>query len=461
MRGSFATYHLWLTTTASNRWATRDPLNNAEMDGTFVYNNCRVVYNALPLYAGSPWHRGQMTTGPGGVNRVDYVMNFPTDDRMLGQTDFVLNNPGNPGGTSTSDTSAQTEQTSYILFNELGLHYNYARYIHDCINGSQRSTTSNRSGNFIFEDSQQPNGDAVVEWHSDDPDGQLFKIEDWFEFADNGYDFSSNNDADLVRRLIPGTVQLSTSQARFMWRRRSLGPGESASDYSKIFSMVDAASPPADPNGALNFAAFDGIADWEQWMRIFACQRTCGNWDSYGWQRGKNDYCYKGVNGKFQQMTWDIDFTMGVGGNAATDPLTGGESDPRVVAMKNDPTIRRAYWRAFSDIINGPLNNSFMDPILDAKAAAMVANNVNYDPATVTVIKTYVRDRHNFIQSQLATVQAPFAISGNTVFSTSTNLITLSGTAPVEVKTITINGIEYPVKWTTVNGWTITFAIGP
>ena len=38
--------------------------------------------------------------------------------------------------------------------------------------------------------------------------------------------------------------------------------------------------------------------------------------------------------------------------------------------MKNEPTIRRAYMRAFSDIANGPLNNSFMDPILDAKYAA-------------------------------------------------------------------------------------------
>jgi len=83
MPGSFATYHLWLTYATSNRWAFRGRpttadggLNNAELDGTFIYNNSRVVYNALPLYAGSPWHRGAMTTGPCGANRVDFVMNF-------------------------------------------------------------------------------------------------------------------------------------------------------------------------------------------------------------------------------------------------------------------------------------------------------------------------------------------------------------------------------------------------
>src|SRR5204863_5020971 len=119
MPGSLATYHLWLTTQNANRWQTRDPLNNAEMDGTFLYNTYRAIYNALPLYAGSPWHRGQMTTGPTGSSRVDYVQNFPDGDQLLGNTDFVINNPGNPSGSTTSDHSAQTEQSSYIIFNEI------------------------------------------------------------------------------------------------------------------------------------------------------------------------------------------------------------------------------------------------------------------------------------------------------------------------------------------------------
>ena len=111
MTGNFPTYHLWLSSVSSNRWHTRKPeLNNSSMDGTFVLNNYRVVYNALPLYAGSPWHRGQMQTGPAGSSRADYVMNFPVDDQLLGATDFVLNNPGNPSGPTTSDHSAQTDK---------------------------------------------------------------------------------------------------------------------------------------------------------------------------------------------------------------------------------------------------------------------------------------------------------------------------------------------------------------
>jgi hypothetical protein len=303
-------------------------LDNAELDGTFVYNNARAVYNALPLYAGSPWHRGQMNTGPCGANRVDFVMNFPGDDQMLGTTDFVLNNPGNPSGTTTSDTSAQTEQTSYIIFNEIGVVYNHRRYVHYFINGSQRSTTSDRPGNFIFEDSQQPNGDMVSEWYSNDSNGELYKIEDWFEFNDNGYDFSSNNDADLLRRtvLVNGQQTQVITPYRFMFRRRSVSAGDSTTNYANFFSLVNAVSPTSDysPSGASNAtvipnpALFDSIANVEQWMRIFACQHTVGNWDSYGYNRGKNDYTYKGQNGRFEQLTWDIDFTMGVGGRLRT-----------------------------------------------------------------------------------------------------------------------------------------------
>lgn len=461
MPGSLATYHIWVTSGTANRWQTRDPLNNAQLDGTFVYNNYRVVYNMYPAFAGSPWHRSQMTSGGFGAQRCDYALDFPSDDPMLGANGFVVNNSGNPSNTTTSDLSAQAEQTSVIIFREIGLHYNYRRYIHVFVNGSQRSTSANVSGNFIFEDSQQPNADAIDEWFHDDTDGDFFKIEDWFEFPDNGYDFSSNNDADLTRRLIPGTTQLSTAPYRFMFRKRAVGPGESASDYASFFKIVDAASPPANPGGPIDFASLDAIVNWEQWMRIFAVQRAVGNWDSYGWERGKNDYLYKPVNGRFEQMPWDIDFTMGVGGRPASQDLFGAVSDPRVSAMRNEPLIMRAYWRGFYDIVNGPLNSAFLDPILDAKQAALRANNVTVDSGTLGTIKSYIAARRQFLLDQLAANSAPFAVSGNATFSTSNNLVVLTGTAPFEVNTINVNGTPYPVKWTTATTWNIFLAVGP
>ena len=35
------------------------------------------------------------------------------------------------------------------------------------------------------------------------------------------------------------------------------------------------------------------------------------------------------------------------------------------------------------------------------------------------------------------------------------NFVTFTGTAPVTMQTITINGAAYPITWTSINGWTI------
>ena len=474
MMGSFATYHLWLTAANSNRWTIRFPnLNNSPLDGTFVYNNYRSVYNSLPQFAGSPWHRGVQTQGPCGTARCDFVQNFPPDDVMLGSTDFVLNNPGNPDATSTSDLSAQTEQTSYITFNEIGLVFNARRYVHHFVNGVHRSTTGNRPGNFIFEDSQQPNQEMVDQWFPDDTKGEMWKIEDWFEFNDNGFDFASNNDADLLRRTITlgGKEVLYPAPYRFMFRKRALSPGESANDYTNIFAMVDAVSPNANYglSGASNsavlpdFDRFASIIDYEQWMRIFAVQRAVGNWDSYGYARGKNDYAYIGRdNGaRFAQLTWDIDFTMGVGGRSATGGLFDEVSDRRVAGMLSTPTTLRAYWRGLWDVAMGPFDTNFLSPVLFAKQAALLANNVNVDTGVVpNTILTFAAARRTFLLSQMNNITNNFNVAGLLTFSTNASLVTIGGYAPIQGRDIYINGALYPVTWTSVTSWVARVVLG-
>jgi hypothetical protein len=485
--GGFATYRLWTSTATANRWAAedlvdathtnpelgRDRMDNAQLDATFVYNNCRVVYNMGANYAGSPWHQAQMDS-PTGADRTDFVMVFPDDDRFLGASDFVLNTVGNPGGTTSSDTSGQAEQTSYIMFRQIGLHYNYRRYIHLFVNGNQRSTTSNRAGNFIMEDSQQPNGDALDEWYYNDTQGDLYKIEDWFEFTDSACCDGSahvNDDADLTRRTTTygGATSPKTAAYRFMWRKRAVAASESASNYSEFYKLLDAVSPASAPTAGTfaDTSAIDAVANIDQWMRSFAVQRVVGNWDSYGWERGKNGYTYKAPTGRFEMMTWDIDFTVGVGGRAATDANLFNTTDPRVAAMYATPLYRRFYLRGFYDLINGPMQASYITPILDAKAAAFAANNVNVDPATVSTIKTYLNDRRNYLLGVInSTTATNFTVRGTNYLATNNNMIVFTGTAPVQVDYILVNGYRYPLTWSFNNGvatdptgWTIRYAV--
>lgn len=461
MPGDFATYHLWVSSVNSNRWHTRAPMNNTETDGTFVYNNHRVIYNALPLFAGSPWHRTNSTTGPAGPNRVDYEMNFAGDDALLGTTDFVLGNPGNPDILTISDQSALAEQTVYKIFEGLGLVHNHRRYVHFFVNGNQRSKAYERAGNFIFEDNQQPNGDMIAQWFPNDAGGLLFKVEDWFEFDRNGFDFTIYDDADLARQtvMMDGQPVLQPGPYRFKFRKRSVNVGSSANDYSAIYALINAVSPEESPNSPTLDPDLLGTAvDWEAWMRHFAVQRAVGNFDSYGWERGKNDYLYSTTNG-FVHMPWDIDYSLGLG-RPPNEPLFGS-SDPRLVAMFNTPAITRAYWRAFADLVNGPFRNEHLDPFIDGHQAALLANNIDIDVAAVTSIKAYIGARRAFIQSQLATVQAPFAIVGQTSLTTDQNLVLITGTAPIEVKFINLNGVRYPITWISATTFQLRVVLKP
>lgn len=462
MPGSFPTYRVWLTTGNTSRWNTRRPvLDNAPLDATFVYNNYRVIYNMRPQYAGSPWHQGVMTTGPDGASRVDFDIEFPSDDRFLGEEDAVWNNPGNPGGTSTTDRTAQSEQAVYAIFRELGIHYNYRRFMHLFVNGTQRSTTSTLQGNFIFEDSQQANGAVVEEWFPGETDGQLFKIEDWFEFQDDGVTFNSTiNDADLTRRTIVGTTNINLAPYRFMFRNRARGAGESANDYTNFVNLLNIVSPAAGASSVAisNVVQFDSLADTEQWMRIFAVQHAVYNWDGYSYDRGKNAYMYKPKNGKFNQMTWDIDFALGI--DRTDTPSVFLSNDPRILAMWNTPSYRRAYLRAFEDMVNGPFSNGYLDPMLDAKSAALTANGVSQDAAQLNAIKTWVNSRRVNLVSQLgSTVGNYFRVTSPNSFTTNGNLVTITGEAPVGARYIYINGVNVPVVWTSVSNWTARVAL--
>src|SRR5436190_5186281 len=66
----------------------------------------------------------------------------------------------------------------------------------------------------------------------------------------------------------------------------------------------------------------------------------------------------------------------------------------------------------------------------------------------------YIQQRGAFALTQIPT--AAYAVNGTNFVNTGSNVIVLTGTAPIQVKTITINGVEYPVTWTSTTAWSVT-----
>ena len=436
--GTFGSYRLWMTQTNINTWTQRERLSNQALDGTFVYDNSRVVYNAGARYRGSPFIRPGYNSPVG--NLTAYVWSAPEDDLILGEEEFNLDTLE-----PDRDGTRQREITSFWIASELGVPTSYQRYIHVYVNGIKRGD--------VYTDSQQPNASFVRSWFADDNNGQIFKIDDWFEFNDSvAREF--NIDATLQNFTTTGGVK---KQARYRWNWEKKSNRGLDDDYTALFQLVDAFNTP----GTHAYTdAVEAIVDIEQWLRVFAARRIVADWDGYGYNRGKNQFAYLPENSGWSMLLWDLDFSLGGGSHGPTEGLFSS-NDPTMTRVYNHPPFRRAYLRAFYDAVHGPLLATRSGPVMDATYAALQANGINVQsPAD---IKTWISQRRNYLLQQLATVDAPleFTVNSGNDFSTADNLVTLSGRAPVNVRTLKLNGVAYPVRWTSVTGWTLAYALAP
>ncbi|HEY5909078.1 MAG TPA: lamin tail domain-containing protein, partial [Verrucomicrobiae bacterium] len=222
MPGPLGNYHLWLTKANVNFWASREKLSSEPVDCTFVYGDWRAVYNMGALYSGSPFHTPGYNSPVG--NACDYSLTFPSDDPVLGAGDMLVLMSGNGG----NDPTQQREQGAFWLLRELGTPTLYRRYVSLFVNGNKRGT--------ILEDGQQPNADYVSEYFPDDDNGQLHKIDDWFEFNNTASDFLGQNiQATLDNFTTTGGLK---KMARYRWNWRPRAVKGSANDFTNLFTLV-------------------------------------------------------------------------------------------------------------------------------------------------------------------------------------------------------------------------------
>jgi regulation of enolase protein 1 (concanavalin A-like superfamily) len=446
--GSFPVYRIWMTAATLSTWNGRSKLDNTPLDITFVLGNQRVIYNTRGLYAGSPYiapgYQGATAT------RCGYSITFPGDDLFLGSADLVLDWPGGHGNENT----AMQEQMGYWIAERLNLPTCHRYLIRLHVNGV---TDDQRQA--VFEAVNQPAAEFIKSWSPDDSNGDFYKVDRGFEFSDAG---------GLVADPMPTLQVFNTTggvkkEARYRWNWNKRA-ADSANNHTNIFNLADALNG-SSPEPYTSQSA--GLVDIDEWMGIFAVEHIINNFDAYGHDIGKNMYAYKPEHGKWQLYMFDLDWLMlaapaGPGNYTATSgPLFSG-NDTVITRMYAHPPFRRAYFRFIQDAVDDPLLSSKCDPVMDAKYASLLANGIQYCDgqalAAPTAVKTWFSQRRTALLGQLASVASPFTVS-NAPTTLSSNLVTLTGTAPITVATIFINGVPWPVTWTSVSNWTVRLPV--
>jgi hypothetical protein len=368
-----------------------------------------------------------------------------------------------------SDDAGQRENIVFWIGDKLGIPFLQRRQVTLIVNGllpSQRPLTGYHPLSAkVYWDAQEPDGDVVDEWfHEDGNDGRLYKLH---------HLVFGSSEATVYGFHLQRFVHFidSTSQrhpATYRWHYRLRGQNQGGTDLSNVFRLLDALNSP--DSGYV--PTVQALVEVEEWMRMFALERIIGNLDSVGWDNGHNMYAYYSPERGWHLLPYDCELSLATptGPWYDTSPTkdlftytyddSEFKGDNTLGRMKQNAAFQRAYWRAFRDAINGPLVTTNFLPVMQRYQAALVANGVSV--AGPSVMQTYLETRREYIRGRLATVNATFAVTSPAPNATlNSNLVTIAGTAPVEVATIAVNGVASPVTWTSVTTWALTIALPP
>lgn len=186
----------------------------------------------------------------------------------------------------------------------------------------------------------------------------------------------------------------------------------------------------------------------EEWLRVMAYQELVGPADAY--YTGANIHNFRlyvrPEDRKVLYLPWDWDSAFQASPAA---PIIGTGNIAKLLDSQHH---RRSYLNHMFDIINTTFNGTYM--------ARWTAHYGAVGGQDVSAILNYINARSANALSQLPTATA-FAITNNggNNFGTSNATVTIGGTASIRVKTIEVNGVAYPVTWTSTTSWVLSIPL--
>ncbi len=376
------TYRVWMSNDVVNAIHARPNLSNELMDCTFVYNDTDVFYNCGIRFHGSPFLRSGSGQYP--YDNHSYRLEFNPDQRYRGRSGFNLVSPNDEQG-------PLRERASYWLCAHFGLQYSTQEWTRAILNG--------RSYNGFY-DIQPIDDEYVQAWFPDNADGFLHKIDDYFEYTADGTGYTNIDEglrADSRHPLIPETY-------RWHFEKRSHTEED---NWQPLFDFAVALN--TSPSSVGYEQIIEAKTDPRHFAKTLALRHAVGDWDSYGYSRGKNNSFYYALpEGKWYLLPWD--FSMALGGNsrgASSNLFDVGGQFPEVTAFLNHAKYKQMYYDALKELVDGPWQTSYgtnnaptpFDRFMDEASAVLSAEGAG--DGSRDGIKQFVRARRDYILSQL------------------------------------------------------------
>lgn len=429
-------YRILLSREADLKLRSCNRLSNELEDCTFVLNDSEVFYNCGIRARGSGWTRGNHPTN-------QYRLRFPADQPLRGVW-RELNLDWSADGTK------QHDRTVHHLLRKLGgVPTSYHRYVHVRFNSSFTA---------LAEDVQKVDGDYLQFHWPEDTAGDLFEVDDHFEFNDS---MGHNHwDAYLTWQ------GPDKEKYRWNWEFRT---NEKRDDYTGFLEFVYFMDPTTTGNAVFDAEA-ESVLDVDEWMKVLSVRFLVDDWDTLGYSRGKNAYLYHPYHdgdgtpedpprvGKWALIAYDSDLTF----SNANAPIIS-TMDRSIYRMLTRPQFARRYYAYYHELIYGPFSREQIDPFLDRNYAALAGESGI--PSSPDGMKNFITNRIPVVRSLIPSV-AKFDITtnGGNDFEVDADQVTLEGTAPYTALTMTVSVNGGPEEvfvptWLDVRTWRATFPL--
>lgn len=441
---------MWMTQATRNYFnGSRLRFSNGQEPTTLIYDDSRAIYGGGFRERSSNWTRSAPFDPATNFNsRQQFRISVPKSERLLGD-DYM-----NFGGdlyhawnmeelglwAATQIRNAAVPQKDFVLY-------------------------ANNIYKGLASDDLNPSPTYLEMWFPDENQGDLYEVDDWAEFNEdaasyywkwqnqNGY---GTGPARLDVRLTTNGTHVAYKSEEYRWRFERSEPVTRESDNQPLYEVLTAFNSTLDSNYVTRL---DAVIDIEQFCRTLAVRRYFRDWDSYGMFTGKNGYMFIPEGGKLKYLLWDMDTAMM--GDTNEGLFTVGQDMTLSNKFFTVPAIRRAYWRAFQDLVDGPLKPATIEAQRQSQLNAYSNNSVITeaialdDPANggPVSIRDWLRGRASYVASQLLDLtNVTFSVTGGggTIV---TNPATISGSAPVRIATLRLNNMDQAVTWTSDTAW--------
>jgi hypothetical protein len=411
----------------SAKYGYRYPrLSNHYVNATFIHNETEVYYNAEIRKSGSPWTR----SGGGDLTRGKWKL--PRDRFFRGREKSTYDNDAEGG------SRHHNRITRYWLY-VLGHPVNENEYIYHVVNGD---------GLAIREDTEPVDGEMVARVYPDGGNGQLFRSDDEWWFAD---DWNRNQrNADWSYKGTAATLRYHTE-----WMARSR---EVEYDYGTLIDLFRTVTNNPNYPAATYREVVNRMLEPDLVPMMAAVRGYIQDWDSLTLDRGKNGFFYRRpTDGKFHFLHWDSDLAFGDAGGSVVGGLTGWGN------YISQPWARRTLNYYLNEMLRLTTGDRAGRTLawLSAEEVASGAWSVN-----TAFYQGWFSGRAGRIRQEInATIgtggagnseTAPFAVTTPTG-TTAAATLTLTGTAPAAAYRVTVDGQpDGAVTWSNQRTWTIS-----